>query len=477
VDPYISALELAALIKAKELSPLEAVDFYLARTDRLNEKLNAVTWRRDDDVRAEAKAAGEQIARTKDPSELGPFFGVPMPIKDLAFVEGWPMSFGSKALLDNITFFDATFIKNFREAGFLFLSRTNTPEFGVVCVTENDAWGATSNPWDTSRTPGGSSGGSASAVAAGLGPIAHASDGGGSIRIPASCCGLVGLKPSRGRVSDGPMVSDVMTGGAVNGCVSRTVADTAAVLDQICAHDPTAWYNAPDSERSFLSEVGAAPGKLRIAYETTAPTGASVDPACVEAVERTAAVLADLGHEVVEGGPPWPSVDEVSEQITGMFLTVWNTSMAYWGVTDWSKVEPLSAAMRKAAEETSSIQYVEAVVGLQIFTRHIVQAWGRDFDVYMTPTIAIEPPKIGALYEDIADPTDPLTRSADMAAFTPLFNATGQPAISLPLHWSEAGLPVGVQFIGKPWGEAELIRLSAQLEQAMPWRDRRPPID
>lgn len=477
MNPYVSGLELARSIRAKEVSPLEAVDFYLDRTDKLNDRLNAVTWRRDDAVRAEAKAAEDKLMRTSDPAELPPFFGVPMPIKDLTFVEGWPMTFGSKALLDNVTHFDANVIKAFKEAGFLLLSRTNTPEFGIVPVTENDAWGPTRNPWNTAHTPGGSSGGSGAAVAAGLGPVAHASDGGGSIRIPASCCGLVGLKPSRGRVSSGPLVSDVMTGGAVDGCVSHTVADTAAILDRISAHDPTAWYNAPRPERPFLDEVSRPPGRLRIAYETKAPTGAPVASACVDAVERAAATLAELGHEVFEGGPAWPSPEQVEEQFVGGFMKVWNTGMAYWGVNDWSKIEPLSKAMKAAAEALNSIEYVQAVAGLQILTRHLLQSWQLDFDVYMTPTIAIEPPEIGALYKDVTDPMDPLMRAADMAAFTPLFNATGQPAISLPLHWSEAGLPIGVQLVGRPWGEAELIRLAAQLEQAMPWRDRKPPID
>jgi amidase len=466
MDPYISGLELAQRIKSKEISPLEAVDFYLDRTDKLNDRINAVTWRRDEDVRAEAKAAEQQLMKADDPSALPPFFGVPMPIKDLTFVEGWPMTFGSKALLDNVTFFDANVIKAFKQAGFLLLSRTNTPEFGIVCVTENDAWGATRNPWDP-----------AAAVAAGLGPLGHASDGGGSIRIPASCCGLVGLKPSRGRVSSGPMVSDVMNGAAVDGCVSHTVADSAAVLDQISAHDPTAWYNAPRPERSFLEEAGRSPGKLRIAFQTTAPTGAPVAQACVEAVERTVATLSALGHDVLEGGPAWPSPDEVNAHVREGFMKVWNTGMAYWGVEDWSKVEPLSVAMKEAAEAVDSLEYVKCVAGLQILSRHLVQSWVSDFDVYVTPTIAIEPPEVGALYKDVSDPLDPLLRAADMAAFTPLFNTTGQPAISLPLHWSEAGLPVGVQLIGKPWGEAELIRLAAQLEQAMPWRDRRPALD
>jgi amidase len=470
MDAFSSALEMAAAIKSKQISPVEALDMYLARIDRLNPELNAVTWRRDDDVRAEARAAEDALMRGDVDA---PFFGVPLAVKDLIFVEGWPISFGSRAMLDHVAAFDAHAVSAYKKAGFLLHARTNTPEFGVVCVTENDAWGATRNPWNPSRTPGGSSGGAASALAAGLSPAAHASDGGGSIRIPASCCGVVGLKPSRGRVPSGPLVSDVMNGGAVEGCVTRTVADTAAILDCLAGPDPHAWYNAPVPERSFSREVGADPGRLRVAFQTTAPTGVHVDPACVEAVERTAATLADLGHEVFEGGPPWPSADE----IIGGFLTVWNTSMAYWGVADWNRVEPLSRAMKEAAESVDSLTYVQAVAGLQILTRHLLQAWGRDFDVYLTPTIAIEPPEVGSLYANLGDdPMEPLMRAADMAAFTPLFNVTGQPAVSLPLHWSDAGLPVGVQLVGAPWAESTLLRLSAQLEAAVPWRDRRPPV-
>jgi amidase len=269
------------------------------------------------------------------------------------------------------------------------------------------------------------------------------------------------------------LVSDVMNGGAVEGCVTRTVADSAAILDCIAGPDPHAWYNAPVPDRSFLQEVGVDPGRLRIAYQTSSPLGAGVDPACVAAVERTAAALADLGHDVFEGGPQWPSADE----IIGGFLTVWNTGMAYWNVEDTTKIESLSLAMKKAAESVDSLEYVRAVAGLQILTRHLLQSWGRDFDVYLTPTIAVEPPKVGMLYENPSgDPMEPLTRAAEMAAFTPIFNVTGQPAISLPTHWSDSGLPIGVQLVGKPWGEAELIRLSAQVEKAMPWRDRRPEI-
>lgn len=470
IDLFSSALELAGLIAKKSVSPVEVVDAYLAKTDELNPRLNAVTWRRDDEVRKEAKAAEQAIMKGE---ARGAFFGVPMAIKDLLHVEGWPITYGSRAAKDNVCWWTSTVAASFRAAGFLFLHRTNTPEFGIVSVTENQLWGATRNPWDPERTPGGSSGGSAASVAAGMAPIAHANDGGGSIRIPASCTGLVGLKPSRGRVSSGPLVSDVMHGGAVEGCVSRTVADTAAVLDAISAPDPTAWYNAPAPARPFANEVGAKTGRLRIAFTTTAPTGVPVEASCVEAVRRTAALLADLGHDVFEGAPDWP---DVNAMLPG-FITVWNTGIAYWDVSDWSQVEPLTRAMRDQAAATDSLKYVRSLAEMQVFSRQIVQSWGRDFDLLLTPTVAIEPPKIGYVYEtETDDPMEPLFRAGAMAPFTLYFNLTGQPAISLPLHWSPAGLPVGVQIVGKPWGEAELIRVGSQLEEAAPWRSRKPAL-
>jgi amidase len=468
MDPFASALEVARDIRQKKVSPVEVVDFYLDRIERLNPELNAVTWRRDDDVRREARAAEDALMRGEGE---GPFFGVPLPIKDLAFVEGWPISFGSKAFLGHVAGFDSTVVERFRKAGFLLLCRTNTPEFGILPVTENDAWGVTRNPWNNDHTPGGSSGGAGAAVAAGFAPMAHASDGGGSIRIPASCCGLVGLKPSRGRGSMGPLLTEVMHGFVSEGCVAHTVADTAALYDAIGAPDPTAWSNAPALERPLIEEVGVVPGRLRVAYLTSAPTGAGVSSECVAAVEKTAALLQDLGHEVFEGAPDWPDPEHATEP----FMTVWNTGMAYWGVEDLSAVEPLSRAMAERAAQVDSLAYVKSVAGLQIFTRQIVRAWGERFDVLVTPTLAVEPPRVGALFEGAGDdPMMPLRRAADMAAFTPLINATGQPAISLPLHVSAAGLPVGVQLVGKPWGEGELIRLASQIEQAAPWRDRRP---
>ncbi len=470
MDAFCSALELADAIRNKKISPVEVVDSYLDRIDRLNVDLNAVTWRRDDEVRKEAREAEAALMRGE---ARGPFFGVPVPIKDLTDVAGWPITFGSRAALDRVATVTAAVVAALERAGCLLLCRTNTPEFGILPVTENQAYGATRNPWDLSRTPGGSSGGAAACVAAGLAPMAHGNDGGGSIRIPASCCGLVGLKPSRGRVSWGPLVCDVMHGGAVEGVLTRTVADTAAVLDVISQPDPLAWYNAPAPERPFREEVGASPGRLRIAFTTEAPTGVPVAPECIEAVKRTAALLEDLGHDVFEGKPDWPEAGE----ILPAFLAVWNTGLAYWDVSDWDRVEPLSAAMREQAMATDSISYVQALARLQMMSRRIVASWGRDFDVLVTPTIAIVPPEIGMLYEGAEDdPLLPIMKAGDMAAFTPLFNVTGQPGISLPLHWTDAGVPVGVQFVGGPWAEAELIRLASQLEEAVPWRERRPPV-
>jgi amidase len=470
MDPFASALSAARAVREKKVSPVELVEECLRRIDRVNPALNAVTWRRDEALRSEAKRAE---AAVMNGSARGPFFGVPIAIKDLTFVEGWPMTFGSRAAEHNVTSFTAAIVEHLIRAGFLLACRTNTPEFGILPAAENALWGASRNPWDVSRTPGGSSGGSAAVVAAGAVAVAHANDGGGSIRIPASCCGLVGLKPSRGRVSSGPLVCDVMHGGAVEGCVTRTVADTAAVLDAISEFDPHARYNAPLPQRPFSAEVGAAAGRLRIAYTTAAPTGVPVARECVKAVERTAAVLAELGHEVFEGAPDWPDQNDVLP----MFLTVWNTGAGYWDVADWSLVEPLTAAMRAQAQAVDSLTYVRALAMLQIHSRRVVASWKRDFDILITPTLAVEPWQVGCLFEDAAgDPMIPLYRAAEFCPFTPLINTTGQPAISLPVHWSAEGLPVGVQLVGAPWGEAELIRVAAQLEEAVPWAQRRPPV-
>ncbi|MFQ5477275.1 MAG: amidase [Candidatus Binatia bacterium] len=471
MNPYSSALDLARAIRAREISPLELVKFYLDRVDRINPELNAIIWRRDEQLLAEAEAATEAVMKNGD---LPPFFGVPIPVKDLTDVEGWPTTLGSRAAANRLGIGDAEVVAQLRKAGFLLMCRTNTPEFGTVSVTENQAYGATRNPWNRLRTPGGSSGGAAAAVAAGMAPVAHANDGGGSIRIPAACCGLVGLKPSRGRTCSGPpWINDAMHGFAVEGCVSHTVADTAAVLDAIAVFDPLAWYNAPEPERPFLEEVGADPGRLRVAFTTRSPTGGKVDRECVNAVELTARMLEEAGHEVFESELDWPDGDTM----TAAFIVIWNTGVVYWDVNDWSKVEPLNRAMLEAARRTSSADYVQALAATQMFSRRIVASWSRDFDILLTPTTATEPPEVGVLWEGSAeDPLRPLMTAAELVPFTPWFNVTGQPAVSLPIHHSASGLPVGVQLVGAPWGEAQLLRVAAQLEERTNWRQRSPDL-
>ncbi len=471
MDPFQSALDLAAAIKAKDISPLEVVQEYLGRIDRLNPQINAFIWRRDEELLAEARAATEALSRG---DQLGPFHGVPIPIKDLNDVAGWPTTYGSKAAKGRISEITSSVVEYFKEAGFLLMGRTNTPEIGTLLVTENDLYGATRNPWNLDHTPGGSSGGASAALAAGMCPIAHGNDGGGSLRIPGSCAGLVGFKPSRGRVPCGPpVVSDVMHGGAVEGVITRTVADTAALLDVMTRIDPLAWYNAPAPERPFAEEVGASPGRLRIAFTDVAPTGAPVSEECKKALKQAVSTLEGLGHDVFEATPDWGEPNE----LLAAFLTVWNTGTAYWPLEDWDQLEPCNAAMREISRNVDSITYLESLMHMQNYCRRLVSAWGRDFDVLVTPTLATEPPRVGELFEGVEyDPLAPINNAAASAAFTPVFNSTGQPAVSLPLHWAESGLPIGVQFVGKPWGEAELIRLASQVETASPWADKRPPV-
>ncbi len=472
MDVFASANDLATSIRNKAISPTELVKAYLARIDELNPQLNAVVWRRDEQLLAEAESATQAVMRG---DELAPFHGVPIPVKDLTQVKGWPTTFGSKAAADYVADHDDAVVEGFRRAGFLLMCRTNTPELGTLPVTENDLFGATRNPWNPEHTPGGSSGGAAAAVAAGMAPIAHGNDGGGSIRIPGGCCGLVGLKPSRGRTPCGPpLVCDVMHGGCVEGVLTRSVADSAAVLDCLSRQDPLAWYNAPAPERRFAEETQRTPGRLRVVCMTKTPNGVPVEDACVEAVRVVATLLEDLGHEIVDADF---DLGEIGSQSVPSFLAVWNTGSVYWPIERWDEIEPVNAAMRDLSRQTDSLSYLRSLAELQNASRQIVAHWGRDFDVLVSPTLACEPPKIGALFEGYgADPMAPLVNAAALASFTPLFNATGQPAVSLPLYWAQSGLPIGVQFVGGPWQESMLLRLAAQLEQARPWADRRPAV-
>ena len=466
---FRSARALAASIRAKEISPLEVLEASLARVDEVNDRLNAVIWRNDDEALTWAREVTAALAKPGRP-ELPPFYGVPIPVKDLTPVAGWPVTYGSWAAPGAVSGESEMVVDAFRRAGFVLTGRTNTPEFGPITVAENDRYGITRNPWNLHRTPGGSSGGAGAATAAGMFSVAHANDGGGSIRIPASCCGLVGLKVSRGRV---PALVTVWEGGAVEGVVTRDVADTAAILDVICGPDQGQWYNAPPPARPFLDEVGADPGRLRVGLASEAPFGLPVDPACVTAAQQAAAALEGLGHHVEQ-----VSLD-VPDEFLPAFLNVVNSGLADYEDIDWDRVEPHIRANRQAAMAIDSLTYVRSVHQMQRATRQMSSRWGRDFDLLVTPTMAIEPPGAGevlAAVHEGAGTGAPALQVFQMAVFTSGFNMSGQPAISLPTNITPDGTPIGVQVVGGPWGEALLLRVAAQLEAALPWAERRPTI-
>ena len=466
---FDSALDVAAAIRAKEISPVEVLDHYLSRVDELDPQVNAFSLRDDERARADARAAADRVA-SSPVEDLPPFIGVPIPIKDLNAVQGWPTSHGSRAVPSTPEEVDDPQVTRFRDAGFVLMGKTTTPEFGTISMTESARHGATRNPWNPEFTPGGSSGGAGAAVAAGMAPIAHASDGGGSIRIPASCNGLVGLKASRNRITGW---AQRMAAASTSGVVSRTVADTAAALDVLSVIDRGAWNVAPPPSRPFSSEVGMSPGRLRILVCESNPLGVDVAPECATAVQRTAALLEELGHEVIEGAPKWP---DPSEFLMG-FLTVWSTIGAGIKDLDVDKMEPHNKANWDAAVGTNAIQFTEAEIMLQNASRVLIEQFDRDFDVLVTPTMAVEPPPVGSIWNGVEEePGAPLVNATPMAAYTAMFNVTGQPALSLPLHTAESGLPVGVQFAASPWQEALLIQLGSQIEAAAPWADRWPAL-
>ncbi|HLH46849.1 MAG TPA: amidase [Acidimicrobiales bacterium] len=467
-DPAAAtALSVAAAIRAKELSPAEVLEACLARVDDLNGRVNAVVWRNDDEARAAARSAADTIARC-DPADLPPFYGVPLPIKDLTEVAGWPVTYGSAAAPGGVSDESALVVDAFRRAGFILCGRTNTPEFGPITAAENVRYGLTRNPWDLDRTPGGSSGGAGASVAAGMFPLAHGNDGGGSIRIPASCCGLVGLKVSRGRV---PAWTTPWEGGAVEGVLTRDVADTAAVLDLISGPDAGLWYNAPAPERPFAAEVGADPGRLRVGLVRQAPLGLAVAPACAAAADSAARALEGLGHHVE------PVDVEMPDEAVAAFLEVVNSGLADYEGIDWDRTEPHIQAARRAAQAVDSLTYVRAVHELQRFTRRFVARWETELDVLVGPTMTIEPPGAGEVLAAAHDAAGGTALPVlQMAVLTSPFNITGQPAISLPLATTESGLPIGVQLVGGPWAEATLIQVAAQLEAAVPWAGRGPAL-
>jgi len=383
-----------------------------------------------------------------------------MLVKDLTETAGIRTTFSSRPFARYVPTVDAGIVRRMRAAGFTILGKTNTPEFGITAVSESDLNGACRNPWDISRTPGGSSGGAAAAVAAGALPLAHGSDGGGSIRIPASCCGLFGLKPSRGRVSPAPWVSGSLELGQSAG-IAVSVRDAAAFLDVLAGYEPGDAHWAPPPERPFVDEVGADPGRLRIAVTTDPPMPFPVEPA-VAAVARDAAdALAVLGHDVIDATPPWSD-----ESLLEQFAYLWQLTPALYPIDDPSSLTPLNRFLWQRAQAATSVELARAGGRLQQHARRVVAFWS-DVDVVLTPTLAKLPVPIGWVFEP-DDPWRQFERGAELTPFTPLVNVTGQPAASVPFG-NVDGLPVGIQLVGPPAGEALLFRLASQLEAAHPW--------
>ena len=471
----LDATAQAELVRRGDVSPLELVDAAIARIERLNPQLNAVITPLFDKARTQAQS--------RELSD-GPFRGVPFLLKDIgAHSAGDPFHAGMRTLRDRrwIERNDTHLAAKFRAAGFIFLGKTNTPELGLVPTTEPAAYGPTRNPWDPSRSAGGSSGGAASAVASGMVPAAHATDGGGSIRIPASHCGLVGLKTSRGRVSIGPDASERWGGFAVENSVTRTVRDTAAILDVIAGYVAGDPYAAPDPTRRFSAEVGASPGRLRIGLTTRAPSGIPVAPECIAAAESGARLLGSLGHRVEESHPAALSDPEMMRAFGTILATATARALDMWGekigeAITRDGVEPMTWAFAELGRSTSAQDYLHATQFAQTQTRRIVNWWAQGFDLLLTPTTAEPPPVLGSFESPPDNPLAGLFRAGPFSTFTSPFNMTGQPAISLPLHWSDAGLPIGIQLVAAYGREDTLIRVASQLEEAQPWNRRRPRV-
>ena len=470
---FLPALEQARLVREGEVAARELVEASLDAIEALNGALNAFTL-----VTAEQALAAADEVRPGDPR---PFAGVPIAVKDLiALTGGVRTTFGMNAAGDFVPGHDSHTYRRLRDAGLLMVGKTNTPEMGILPVTEPARFGPSRNPWDTDRTPGGSSGGSAAAVAAGMTAIGYANDGGGSIRIPASCCGLVGLKPSRGRVSPGPFWTELVAGFAVEGVVTRTVADTAAALDVMAGVEAGDPYWAPPPGAPFADAAAREPGRLRVGFFTEAPNGVPVHEHCVAATREAAELLESFGHEVVEQTHDWDG-DTYVENFVKVWLSVTGDEVRDYEELighpiDRDELEPLTRQMLAAAETVTATDYLQALGWLRKLSRRVVGLWD-EIDVMLMPTLAAPPIEIGALEPAAGEPPiQMLMNSGAWVPFTPVWNVTGQPAMSVPLVQSPDGLPVGVQIVGAPAREDVLLSLAAQLESARPWAGRRPEL-
>ncbi|WP_224368935.1 amidase [Hyalangium versicolor] len=464
-------LGLAELVRRREVKPEELLQTALKAIEALNPKLNAVIGLVEDEARS-------TLARGLPE---GPFKGVPFLFKDLVMhAAGIPTDLGSRLFKGSVFPHDSTLMIRFRQAGLVPLARTNTPEMGFNATTEPVLHGPTRNPWNPEFSPGGSSGGSAAAVAAGIVPLAHANDGGGSIRIPSAMCGLFGLKPTRGRTPIGPDMAEALSGHGIEHIVSRTVRDSAAMLDATQGPDVGDPYAVDAPARPFLEEVKREPGRLRIAFSRASPTAGLASPECVAAVEDVAKLCAGLGHELVEAVPQYDA-----QALEDCLVIIWSAGLAGW-------VQGLASAMGRkvgpelvesstwaAVEEGLVMKATELQRGLAIMN-HLSRAMGRffvDYDVLLTPTLPVPPYRLGVLDANARRTNREWMRHVfSVCPFTAPFNVTGQPAMNMPLHWNAQGMPIGVQFAGR-WGdEATLFRLAGQLERARPWAHRTPSI-
>ena len=466
----LDATAQAELVRTGQVTAAELVTAAIERIEALNPVLNAVV------TPAFHRAAEAALA-----GPAGPFAGVPYLLKDLACeMEGVRFTEGSRFLADHVSAFDSELVVRLRRAGLVILGKTSTPEFGLAPACEPVLFGPVRNPWDPQRSTSGSSGGSAAAVASGLVPFAHGNDLGGSLRYPASACGLFALKPTRARNPLGPEYGDVAAGGAAEHALTRSVRDSAALLDATSGPDLGDPYWAPPPARPFLAEVGADPGRLRIGYTTRTPDGDPGHPDCVAAAEHAARLCASLGHEVTETG--WPGfAPDVGAAIGTMIYAATAWILRYWirrvgREPGADEIEPLTRALWQAGEKVTAVQWLLAVADIQRFGRRVARFF-TGFDAFLTPTMSTPPLPIGTMVSTPEDPWRSLEVSSQTVRYAGVVaNLTGNPAMSVPLWWNGDGLPIGVHFLGRFGDEATLIRLAAQLEAAQPWAGRRPAV-
>ncbi len=459
----------ANLVRRREVTPLELVEGTITRIERVNPSLNAVVTPMFEEARGNAQGRLE-----------GPFAGVPYLLKDLGGIyAGVKLSSGSRLFRDFVPEHDSDLVERLKQAGLVVVGKTNTAEFGLLPVTEPLLFGPCHNPWKANFTCGGSSGGSSAAVAAGMTSMAHANDGGGSIRIPASCCGLFGLKPTRGRITQAPDRGASPGGFAASHAVTRSIRDSAALLDATAGPAPGDPYYPPPPKRSFLKEVGDDPGKLRIGFSRAIKGESQLDEDCVAAVEDAAKLCEELGHEVVEAEPIFDR-----ERLFEAFVFVFTSGMTSGldALTEthgfdkvMDQVEPFSRAVYERACSHTISDYLQAEQDIHKISRDIARFW-EDFDIWLTPTLGEPPLPVGTLtFSPGDDPMKTIDRALKFVPFTPICNATGQPAMSVPLFWNNDGLPIGTHFVAEYGDESLLFRLASQLEEARPWVGRRPP--